>query len=1200
MAASSDFDFALVEFEGGASAGLSTPGQTVAWLPEEETYLVATFDGDLVSVAAEKLSAYKPPLPEKGGFDVAFPKSEERRAVFTEELLDVLQRKHHCVVQMSSTPTERRAAVNAAEDASDWMRLNPDFEMDFIGRLTKNKKLQWASDEHPGEGADTGVFLGVNVMNDMGSACMACSLGLGFSGTEQSNILMTMKCSDEEEAPLLKALEDDLIKVVDGREIRDLLAFSARRRVCMMYFLCGSGGTMTLHALDPASDDMSVACNENQLLVFETNIFDYTFEPGPSQLSMQAWILRQQFGGEEGGLEESFPETVLEIIDKIPEGHSYGDTGETVDIMGLAPKIPGQVWCPEHYWAMLCCANDAIIPVPHQRWDHDLYWSETGEPGKGYVRHYGMMDQEQLAHFDCNFFGMTENEAFKTCPTARNMLECGYEALYRGGWTKETLKNQEFGHCMGYAETEYCQLLMRGAFGVESDTRSHTMAANVAARMHYCMGTNGPCATIETACSSSLTATALMHTWLRPVSSDAMVASTRKQVMYGMAWGANAHFDPFYTISLCGASMLTHNGRCFTFDQSADGFVRGEGQACMYYKVSSKEDFSRLNMLCGSCMNQDGRSASLTAPHGPSQQECIRHSLREAGIDPLAIQIQELHGTGTALGDPIEVGALRATMMTYQGVTRDHALVKTSSKSNLGHTELCAGILGIMKCVLLGMNAVAAPNIHLRLLNPHIDSNGYPVYFSSEFVDQGKAVGFNGVSSFGFGGSNARGDVWGRCVNGPRNTNPSLPDWTFDLTSNRIKNFATVFGTKDSLKAKDSILEESLMDYDGDFLSGDPRNPDNDFFCEGSFNGWTKGEKMVYFEDKDAYCFALSLGESRVEQFHFSVNEFLDAKIFPTNQAASMDERVLGPGPAPPGHYWVIDGRADKVAQGTVYLIMFNWDATTRTKKVTWEPSVDERALQFAANNSWKHGYAVVASWNRFKPMLMQPVIGTEPGLFETQVKLGLHGHEEFHFFRDDKADQMIYPALQHKTMSGDVPVRGPDGRGKEKYFRITGETGDVVTLQLQVWDGEITVSTVSSAAGMTTCRSIRGSEGKRYFVVGDLLKYPMYFSAQEVWETTIKVPECLLSTKTGTSNGVHFHIVEDEDEHQAIHPEMPGAGLGLSCAVGPDHNGAGLDWAIMAKSETSVVITLDMSQTDKRLAVHWAEISGATATPVD
>ena len=104
---------------------------------------------------------------------------------------------------------------------------------------------------------------------------------------------------------------------------------------------------------------------------------------------------------------------------------------------------------------------------------------------------------------------------------------------------------------------------------------------------------------------------------------------------------------------------------------------------------------------------------------------------------PFDIQIQELHGTGTALGDPIEVGALRATMMMHKGATRNHPLVKTSSKSNIGHTESTAGITGIMKCVIMSCYAVGPANVHLRMLNPHIDANGYPVHFNSEIVDQG-------------------------------------------------------------------------------------------------------------------------------------------------------------------------------------------------------------------------------------------------------------------------------------------------------------------------------------------------------------------------------------------------------------------------------------------------------------------------------
>merc|ERR1719367_1001940 len=124
-------------------------------------------------------------------------------------------------------------------------------------------------------------------------------------------------------------------------------------------------------------------------------------------------------------------------------------------------------------------------------------------------------------------------------------------------------------------------------------------------------------------------------------------------------------------------------------------------------------------MFCGSCVNQDGRSASMTAPHGPSQQECIWGSLREANVIPSDIRIAELHGTGTALGDPIEVGALRGVMEP-----RETPLMTTSAKSNIGHLESCAGMVGVVKCILMVMTSSGPPNIHLRTLNPHLDTDG--------------------------------------------------------------------------------------------------------------------------------------------------------------------------------------------------------------------------------------------------------------------------------------------------------------------------------------------------------------------------------------------------------------------------------------------------------------------------------------------
>merc|ERR1712014_122763 len=179
---------------------------------------------------------------------------------------------------------------------------------------------------------------------------------------------------------------------------------------------------------------------------------------------------------------------------------------------------------------------------------------------------------------------------------------------------------------------------------------------------------------------------------------------------------------------------------------------------------SDLDSESRHAMLIGSCVNQDGRSASMTAPHGPSQQEVIRASMREAGVSPNLITIAECHGTGTALGDPIEVGALRGVMRGDRTVP----ILKTSSKTNIGHGEAAAGIAGLIKCIQMLRHVSGAPNIHLHAINPHLDVAGYPAYFETELLDFGQNSGLTGVSSFGFGGTNARADVWGHAEYGAR------------------------------------------------------------------------------------------------------------------------------------------------------------------------------------------------------------------------------------------------------------------------------------------------------------------------------------------------------------------------------------------------------------------------------------------------
>ncbi|CAJ1380076.1 unnamed protein product [Effrenium voratum] len=224
--------------------------------------------------------------------------------------------------------------------------------------------------------------------------------------------------------------------------------------------------------------------------------------------------------------------------------------------------------------------------------------------------------------------------------------------------------------------------------------------------------------------------------------------------------GTQLAYSPYGFVGCCGGGMLSFLGRCFTYDKTADGYLRGEGVAGIFLELQeySKEAFAAMP---ASQANQDGKSASITAPNGPSQEKCIKACFREAKYLPSEVDCFETHGTGTALGDPIEVGAFRRI---YVQSPRVQPLLVTSSKTNLGHLEGCAGMAGFIKCALQVMRCECSPNIHLRERNPHLETEGFP----AQFVSEGMVTQYNscvsGVSSFGFGGTNAHAMAFGQNI----------------------------------------------------------------------------------------------------------------------------------------------------------------------------------------------------------------------------------------------------------------------------------------------------------------------------------------------------------------------------------------------------------------------------------------------------
>jgi len=400
------------------------------------------------------------------------------------------------------------------------------------------------------------------------------------------------------------------------------------------------------------------------------------------------------------------------------------------------------------------------------RWDADIYYKSEHTIGYSMTCHGGFMDNACLQNFDNRFFGLTDLEGSKLAPKDRLTLEVGYETLHRGGFRRESLNGLHMGVFLGDSGSEWVEHIRDHVY---PDRWNYELNACTCSRLSWTFGMIGQCSTAETACSSSLVGMGMAHMSMRDPKGEQQKTGFQSgsKCIHNLCVGVNTCIGPGSYIALSGPGMLTHQGRCFTFDVSADGYARGEGIGGLIFKKCRNEieSMGRLAMLIGSCVAQDGRSASMTAPHGPSQQEVIRACMDEAGLLASMVTIAECHGTGTPLGDPIEIGSLRGTMKAGRG---EEALLCTSTKSNIGHLEAGAGMAGVIKCIVMLRSSMGTPNCHLVSFNPHLDLAGFPLFMETEHTDFGKNSGLTGVSSFGFGGTNARADLWGHCTAGPR------------------------------------------------------------------------------------------------------------------------------------------------------------------------------------------------------------------------------------------------------------------------------------------------------------------------------------------------------------------------------------------------------------------------------------------------
>ncbi|WP_038296370.1 hybrid non-ribosomal peptide synthetase/type I polyketide synthase [[Scytonema hofmanni] UTEX B 1581] len=421
---------------------------------------------------------------------------------------------------------------------------------------------------------------------------------------------------------------------------------------------------------------------------------------------------------------------------------------EPIAIIGMSCRFPGGADNPQQFWKILHSGIDAVTEVPANRWNIADYYDENPHtPGKFYTKSGGFLSD--VDQFDPLFFGISAREAVNIDPQHRLLLEVTWEALENAGCIPQRNQGSPTGVFVGITLNDYGSIAKQTRSDVSQEAYGVTGSPSYAAagRISYTFGFTGPCMAIDTACSSSLVA---IH--------QACQSLRQQECQMAIAGGVNLILLPDSMIATAKAGMLSSDGRCKTFDATADGIGRGEGCGILVLKRLSDAQANGDNILAvirGSGVNQDGPSSGFTVPNCASQQQVMRQALKMAQIEPAEVSYVEAHGTGTPLGDPIELRSLAKIYGSHR--THDNPLFVGSAKTNISHVETAAGVAGVIKVILQLQHQQIAPHLHLKNPTNHFNWEDFPLVVPTQItpwrVQSGSRIGV--VNSFGATGTNA-------------------------------------------------------------------------------------------------------------------------------------------------------------------------------------------------------------------------------------------------------------------------------------------------------------------------------------------------------------------------------------------------------------------------------------------------------------
>jgi acyl transferase domain-containing protein len=479
----------------------------------------------------------------------------------------------------------------------------------------------------------------------------------------------------------------------------------------------------------------------NKLADYLNSIVVKTGEPASSAVPSPTDGFISQFAGEKPldltyFQDKFYSEASVDNREPVMSGEPPPESaGSGIAIIGISARFPRADNIAE-YWENLANGVDAVTEVPPDRWDVNKYYHPKPDtPDKTYCKWGGFL--QDIDRFDPLFFSISPAEAEMLDPQQRLFLQEAWHAIEDAGYSAESLNNVRCGIYVGVmGGNEYPSPSMFNAHSI------------LAARLSYFLNLRGPTMAIDTACSSSLAAIHLASKSLLEGETDMMLAG-----------GVSLYLTekPFIGMSQMGG-IISSEGKCKTFDNSADGFVPGEGVGVVVLKLLEKAfaDGDHIyGVIKASGMNQDGKTNGITAPSAESQKDLEIFVYKKYGINPETITYVETHGTGTKLGDPIEIEALTEAFRYY--TPKKQYCPIGSVKTNLGHTSAAAGAASVIKVLLAMKNQKIPPSLHFHRENEHINFKDSPFYVNTRLTEWKKPAGFPrkaAVSSFGYSGTN--------------------------------------------------------------------------------------------------------------------------------------------------------------------------------------------------------------------------------------------------------------------------------------------------------------------------------------------------------------------------------------------------------------------------------------------------------------